>query len=141
MNLRWANLPLIYFPRIAPDMGRHCNVGHVIDPARPPLIPYEDAPPRLALTNQSTALAFDLMAPSNKGHIVGPGKYELDILVPAGNARPRRWTVTISLLPLLLQLIGRPFTEAMLHRVALYYEDATRWTKRHPAGMAAIPAA
>ena len=39
-------------------------------------------------------------------------------------------------LPLSLQLVGRPFTEPMLYRVAQFYEDATGWTKRHPAGLA-----
>ena len=39
-------------------------------------------------------------------------------------------------LPLSLQLVGRPFTEAMLYRFAQFYEDATGWTKHHPAGLA-----
>jgi aspartyl-tRNA(Asn)/glutamyl-tRNA(Gln) amidotransferase subunit A len=39
-------------------------------------------------------------------------------------------------LPLSMQLVGRPFTEPMLYRVAQFYEDATGWTKRHPAGLA-----
>jgi len=39
---------------------------------------------------------------------------------------------TKSGLPLSLQLVGHPFDEAMLYRVAQFYEDATGWTKRHP---------
>jgi aspartyl-tRNA(Asn)/glutamyl-tRNA(Gln) amidotransferase subunit A len=39
-------------------------------------------------------------------------------------------------LPLSLQLVGRPFTEAMLYRLEQFYEDATGWTKHHPAGLA-----
>jgi aspartyl-tRNA(Asn)/glutamyl-tRNA(Gln) amidotransferase subunit A len=35
-------------------------------------------------------------------------------------------------LPLSMQLVGHPFSEAMLYRVAQFYEDATGWTKRHP---------
>jgi len=38
-------------------------------------------------------------------------------------------------LPLSLQLVGHPFGEAMLYRVAQFYEDATGWTKRHPPGL------
>ena len=38
-------------------------------------------------------------------------------------------------LPLSMQLVGRPFTEPMLYRVAQFYEDATGWTERHPAGL------
>jgi len=96
MNLRWANLGQIYFPRIAPDMGKHCDVGHITDPSRRNLL-REDAP-RLGLTVQQTSLAFDLMvAPNHRGHIVGPGDYELDIVVAAENARPITRTLQISL--------------------------------------------
>lgn len=35
-------------------------------------------------------------------------------------------------LPLSLQLIGHPFQEAMVYRVAQAYEQATRWVDRHP---------
>ena len=38
-------------------------------------------------------------------------------------------------LPLSLQLIGQPFQEAMVYRVAQAYESATRWTERHPPGI------
>ncbi len=50
------------------------------------------------------------------------------LVIPAGFAS--------SGLPLSLQLVGRPFDEAMLYRVAAAYEAATGWTKRHPAGLA-----
>jgi aspartyl-tRNA(Asn)/glutamyl-tRNA(Gln) amidotransferase subunit A len=36
-------------------------------------------------------------------------------------------------LPLAMQIVGRPFTEAMIYRVAHAYEQATDWVKRHPA--------
>jgi len=35
-------------------------------------------------------------------------------------------------LPLSLQLIGHPWQEAMLYRIARAYERATGWTERHP---------
>lgn len=97
MNLRWANLSGgIYFPSIAPGMGKHCDVGHIADPARRHLL-REDAP-GLALTARQTSLAFDLMvAPNHRGHIIGPGEYQLDILVAAENARPVKRTIVISL--------------------------------------------
>ena len=50
------------------------------------------------------------------------------LVIPAGFAT--------SGLPLSLQLVGRPFEEAMLYRAAAAYEAATGWTKRHPAGLA-----
>jgi hypothetical protein len=96
MNLKWSNLPTIYFPGIAPNMGKHCDIGHIADPARRHLLD-EDAP-SLGLTDQITSLAFDLMAaPNNKGHIIGPGEYQLDVLVAAENAGPIKLTIAISL--------------------------------------------
>jgi aspartyl-tRNA(Asn)/glutamyl-tRNA(Gln) amidotransferase subunit A len=50
------------------------------------------------------------------------------LVIPAGFAKNG--------LPLSLQFVGRPFAEAMLYRVAQCYEDATGWTKRHPADLA-----
>jgi len=38
-------------------------------------------------------------------------------------------------LPLSLQLIGQPFQEAMVYRVAAAYERATAWSERHPPGL------
>ncbi len=38
-------------------------------------------------------------------------------------------------LPLSIQIIGHPFQEAMVYRVAHAYEQATRWYERHPPGM------
>jgi aspartyl-tRNA(Asn)/glutamyl-tRNA(Gln) amidotransferase subunit A len=35
-------------------------------------------------------------------------------------------------LPLSLQLVGHPFQEAMVYRIAAAYERATGWIKRHP---------
>lgn len=40
-------------------------------------------------------------------------------------------------LPLSLQLIGHPFQEATVYRMARAYERATNWTDRHPPGLAA----
>lgn len=96
MNLKWANVGTIYFPGIAPGMGKHCDVGHIVDPEFRHLL-REDAP-RLALTNQQTSLAFDLMvAPNHRGHIIGPGEYQLEIQVAAENVPPIKRTITISL--------------------------------------------
>jgi len=35
-------------------------------------------------------------------------------------------------LPLAIQLVGKPFSEALLYRVASAYEQATPWRDRHP---------
>jgi len=36
-------------------------------------------------------------------------------------------------LPLAIQVVGKPFGEAMVYRVAHAYEQATRWVERHPS--------
>jgi aspartyl-tRNA(Asn)/glutamyl-tRNA(Gln) amidotransferase subunit A len=36
-------------------------------------------------------------------------------------------------LPLSIQIVGKPFDEATVYRVAQAYETATRWVDRHPA--------
>lgn len=96
MNLRWANVGMMYFPSIAPEMGKHCDLGHIVDPQQRHLL-HEDNP-RLNLNNNQTSFTFDLIAaPNHRGHIVGPGEYRLDILVAAENARPLARTVSISL--------------------------------------------
>jgi aspartyl-tRNA(Asn)/glutamyl-tRNA(Gln) amidotransferase subunit A len=35
-------------------------------------------------------------------------------------------------LPLAIQIVAKPFQEAMIYRVAHAYEQATEWTKRRP---------
>lgn len=81
MNLVWANLGDIY-SRIVPGMERHCDVGHIVDPARRQLL-REDAP-NLGLSASQTSLAFDLIKkPNNRTNIVGPGTYQLGILIAA----------------------------------------------------------
>ena len=49
------------------------------------------------------------------------------IAIPAG--------FTPNGLPLSIQIVGHPWQEAMLYRVAHAYEQATGWTKRHPPGL------
>ena len=44
--------------------------------------------------------------------------------VPAGFSK--------SGLPLAMQIVGKPFTEALVYRVARAYEQATEWAARHP---------
>ena len=35
-------------------------------------------------------------------------------------------------LPLAMQLVGKPFSEALIYRVAHAYEQATPWVQQHP---------
>jgi hypothetical protein len=95
-NLQWSNFHTMYFDIIMRDMGKHCDLGHVVDPARRNMLPHDDNP-RLGLTDQQTSLTFDLIAkPNHRGHIIGPGNYRLKLLIAAENVR-RPLEKTISL--------------------------------------------
>lgn len=96
INLKWAHINSMYFPSIAPEMAKHCNIGHIVDPTRRHLLPNEKVT-RLNLTDQQTSLAFEVVvSPNQGGHVVGPGKYRLEILVAAENARPLHKMIEIS---------------------------------------------
>jgi aspartyl-tRNA(Asn)/glutamyl-tRNA(Gln) amidotransferase subunit A len=38
-------------------------------------------------------------------------------------------------LPLAMQIVGKPFSEALIYRVAHAYEQATEWVTMHPTLM------
>jgi hypothetical protein len=96
MNLAWSHIGGLSFPLVVNEMGKHCDLGHIVDPAQRALT--DDENPRLGLSPQECSLAFDLVAHStHKGHVVGPGEYQLDIIVAAENARPLTRTVEITL--------------------------------------------
>lgn len=96
MNLKWADIGFLFWPLIAPKVGKHCDVVHITDPAKR-LRLGEDAP-RLLLDPKTSNMVFDLItAPNHKSHIVGPGEYQLDIIVSAENALPHRATLQIAL--------------------------------------------
>lgn len=88
MNLVWSNSPpephyteRKYLPFLPAGSSRHCDVAHMVDPQRRQLFESE-AKPELP----APSLTFDLIArPLHFGHIVGPGKYRLDIEVAAEN--------------------------------------------------------
>jgi len=96
MNLIWSNLGSMYFPRIAPEMSKHCDVGHIIDPTR--RFDFGEENVRLRLESTEVSLTFDLIAkPNHQGHIVRPGSYRLDLMLAAENARPIRRVLEIEL--------------------------------------------
>ena len=96
MNLNWANGFGIYFPSIAPAMGKHCDFGHITDPEGRGAV--GEYAPKLGLAKEVCSLAFDLKErPNHKGHIIGPGEYKLEILVAAQNAAPIACTIKVSL--------------------------------------------
>jgi hypothetical protein len=94
MNLKWANGFGVHFPSIAPAMGKHCDLGHITDPAHRRRL--GETSDRLGLAESAVSLAFDLIErPNHKGHIIGPGTYRLEVLIAAQNVRPERRTFNI----------------------------------------------
>jgi hypothetical protein len=87
MNLVWSDSPpephrdRTYLPFLPAGSSRHCDVAHMIEPALRPGFTGETKPGL-----DSLSLTFDLITrPLHLGHIVGPGKYRLDIEVAAEN--------------------------------------------------------
>lgn len=85
MNLGWTHTDDIYMPRISRKMGRYCDLGRVAKPADREKL--GEGRPDLELGR--TSFVFGVKPqPSNLKHIVGPGTYEVKVLVAAENVRP-----------------------------------------------------
>jgi len=102
MNLVWSHMqsqgkpPVIYYPMISPHMSKHCDLANIVDPARRAGSIEEN--PALGLTPTQTSARFNVMVyPNHKGEIVGPGRYQIDLVVAASNARPKRFVAEIHL--------------------------------------------
>lgn len=125
MNLVWSNTPIepffsdpLYLRFLAPDVSKYCDIAHISEPVaesyiveRPKKPKYKSGddglelvlddvhpqnPQKEMLTKDGVSLEFDLIQkPNNRGHIVEPGIYRLDIVVAASNAAPIRCSVII----------------------------------------------
>jgi hypothetical protein len=95
MNLRWAHSldqgkPEI-FADINPKMGKHCDLGRIVNPKAPI--------DRLAgVPADKTILHLDTeVEPATRSHLLPPGAYQLDLRIAAANAAPveKRFEVNI----------------------------------------------
>jgi len=91
MNLRWAHGqtkeggPEIFADGISPKMGKHCDLGHIVDPKDRKDLgqDLQGVPP-----NQ-TVLGLDLeVQPNTLSHLLQPGVYHLTVRIAASNANP-----------------------------------------------------
>jgi hypothetical protein len=98
MNLKWSWFgPMVHYPIINPGTGRHCDIGHIIEPSSRSRFADEENP-NLPLEPDRVRLAFELIfKPNNRSYIVESGNYRLIIDVGAQNARPKEFTVEINL--------------------------------------------
>ena len=91
MNLRWSHSQLsplgseIFAEGISPRMGKHCDLGHIVDPSR--RVAFGVNLPNLSAGK--TILELDLeVAPNTLTHFVPPGVYRLEMRLAAANAEP-----------------------------------------------------
>jgi hypothetical protein len=87
MNLLWSHsrpdAPEVFAAGISSQMGRHCDLGHIIDP---PASEKFGAPHTNAVLGICT-LILDVEAPPGTGnHLLEPGEYRLEVRVAGANA-------------------------------------------------------
>jgi hypothetical protein len=82
MNLKWAHGGEVFAPGISPTMGKHCDLGHLIDPqAREQFGDDLEGVP-----DAQTILSLDLeFPPPTKSHLIPPGTYQLQLKIAASN--------------------------------------------------------
>ncbi len=99
MNLRWSHSqpsplgPEIFAEGISPEMGRHCDLGHILDPCKRMIIginlPDVDA--------EKTIFEFDLeVSPNTLSHLAPPGFYRIEIKLAAANMEPITKTIELN---------------------------------------------
>ena len=99
MNLRWSHVqapgggPEVYAEGISPQMGKHCDIGHIIEPAH--RAECGEALPRVSPT--STLFALDLeVYPNTLSHLLAPGTYRLALRIAAANSLPVTKTLEVT---------------------------------------------
>lgn len=97
MNLRWSHYQfspthVAVFADIAPNMAKHCDLGHIIHPN-------SGAGAAEVLYGQpKTTLELDLeVQPNTNSHRLEPGTYHLELKIAANNAGPVTKTIGINL--------------------------------------------
>lgn len=101
MNFVWSNSPppeqsyvdRIFLRLLPAKTAKPCDIGHMIDPKK--RADFGEA--SLSTKPGEASFTFELVrAPNNKGHIVGPGTYRLNIVVAAENSNPLERSVEIT---------------------------------------------
>jgi hypothetical protein len=101
MNLRWSHGqqvsggPEVFAEGISPGMGKHCDLGHVLDPKFRKDVGHD----LLGVADDQTILVLDLeVPPATLTHLVPPGVYLLELRVAAANCSPvtKRIELTIT---------------------------------------------
>lgn len=91
MNLKWSHGrpdsdgPEIFAQGISPMMGKHCDLGHVVDPRY-----RKDLGEDLSdVPAEKTIVALELeFPPGTRSHLIPPGTYRLELHIAAANSTP-----------------------------------------------------
>ena len=101
MNLLWTHGqggksgPEIFAEGISPQMGKHCDLGHIVDPKHRKDVVGNDLP---TVAPDDTVLALVLeVKPNTLSHLVPPGVYRLELRVAAANCSPVNHTLEITI--------------------------------------------
>lgn len=99
MNLRWAHSqpsllgPEIFAEGISPQMGRHCDLGHILDPNKRTKFGINLS----SVQSAKTILELDLeIAPNTLTHLIPPGIYRIELKLAAANLEPTTTTIEIN---------------------------------------------
>jgi hypothetical protein len=102
MNLHWAYTDSrevearIYMPSVMPGTSRHCDVAHIAEPMHQTV--GANAAPGASLPPTPVEVVFEVIEPLLKRtNAVRPGRYRLQVVIAADNARPiSRWITIYS---------------------------------------------
>jgi hypothetical protein len=94
MNLLWSHTGVVFSDGIAAEMGQHCELGIIYKPGviDPQIIPPSNLPAEKTFLQLETEVR-----PYTGNSSLEPGTYRLQILVAASNAKPKAFTVSLSI--------------------------------------------
>lgn len=102
MNLLWSNVRKPFLPILSPNIPKHCDVAHVVHPDKKKYVhralPDVEAPPGFfhEVGQELCVLALDLeFEPNSLGHLLGPGFYQLTLVLAAANFPPQEYRLQI----------------------------------------------
>ncbi len=100
MNLCWSHRqqalggPEIFAEGISPEMGKHCDLGHIADPNFRKEVGYDLA----GVSEYETILCLDLeIRPNTLSHLLRPGRYRLQLRIAAANCAPVTTTIELTI--------------------------------------------
>lgn len=98
MDLQWGNTGDSFYPQIHPDTERYCNIGIIGEPKSRKHDPryFYDELKDVKYKNDDPALLINIKYPLRKGdHIIGPGKYKLELFITATGIKLKKCKVVI----------------------------------------------